>query len=250
MGQHWLKDPRILEAIADEAEIKSGDTILEIGPGLGTLTELLVKKAKQVVAVEFDDLLAAQLPQKMQAKNLQVINQSILEFDLTNLPAGYKVVANIPYYITGHLLRQFTETTNPPEVAVLLVQKEVAERINAIPGQMNLISVSLQLSYEVNLSIVVTADKFIPPPKVDSQVVILKHRPQPLFKGIDRLKFFRIVKAGFAGKRKKLRGSLAAGLQMSKEQADGLLANAGVDGNLRAQNLTLEDWHKLYLAFK
>lgn len=249
LGQHWLKDSKILEEIVKEAEITAGDTVLEIGPGQGTLTEILVKKAKKVIAVEFDNVLAAQLPQRLQAKNLEVINQNILEFDLTSLEPGYKVVANIPYYITGHLLRQLTETANRPAAAVLLVQKEVAERINAAPGDMNLVSVSLQIYYQISLGIIVTADKFTPPPKVDSQVVILKSQPDPLFIHVDMPKFFQIVKAGFAGKRKKLRGSLAAGLQITKEQADLLLAGAGVDGNLRAQNLTLQDWHKLYLAF-
>ncbi len=249
LGQHWLKDPKILQEIAKEAEISADDTVLEIGPGLGTLTEVLVKRAKRVIAVEFDKILATRLPERVKARNLEVINQNILEFDLTKLDPDYKVVANIPYYITGHLLRQFTETDNPPNVAVLLVQKEVAERINAVPGDMNLVSVSLQLHYDTSLGVIVTADKFTPPPKVDSQVVILKHRPNPLFADVDMKKFFQIVKAGFGGKRKKLRSSLAGGLQLSKEQTDSVLAKAGVDGNLRAQNLSLDDWHKLYLVF-
>lgn len=249
LGQHWLKDSKILQEIAKEAEITASDTVLEIGPGLGTLTEVLVSKAKKVIAVEFDKILATRLPERVTAKNLEVVSANILEFDLTSLEPNYKVVANIPYYITGHLLRQFSETSNPPATAVLLVQKEVAERINATPGDMNLISVSLQLRYETSLGLVVTADKFTPPPKVDSQVVILKHREHPLFTDVDMVKFFQIVKAGFAGKRKKLRSSLAGGLQLSKEQADELLAKANVDGNLRAQNLSLEDWHKLYASF-
>lgn len=246
LGQHWLKDPSILNEISNEAEISPEDTVIEIGPGLGTLTEVLVSKAKNVIAIEYDKILATRLPDKVKAKNLQVINQDILEFDFTSLESGYKVVANIPYYITGHLLRQLSETTNAPAIAVLLVQKEVAERINAVPGDMNLISVSLQLHYETSLGVVVTADKFTPPPKVDSQVVILKHRPAPLYEDLDMAKFFRVVKAGFAGKRKKLRSSLSAGLQLSKEEGDALLNKAGVDGNLRAQNLSIEQWHKIY----
>lgn len=250
LGQHWLNDRLALEAIAEMAEIKTSDTVLEIGPGLGNLTHYLVKQAAHVVAVEFDETLAATLPQKVSAANLTVIQADILKFDLNQLPASYKVVANIPYYLTSNLLRILSESNNPPHLMVLLVQKEVAERICAAPGQMSVLAVSVQLYYNCELGLVVPADKFDPPPKVDSQAVILRYRAKPLFHDLDTQKFFSLVKAGFAGRRKKLRGSLAAGLHLTKGQADELLKKAGIDPNLRAQNLSLDDWHKIYQNLK
>jgi 16S rRNA (adenine1518-N6/adenine1519-N6)-dimethyltransferase len=248
LGQHWLKDEATLQAICDAANLEKSDTVLEIGPGLGDLTRQLVQRAGQVVAVEVDDQLASGLPGQVAADNLEIIRQDILKFDLTTLPVGYKVVANIPYYLTSSLLRILSESANPPVLVVLLVQKEVAERLAAGPGQMSLLSVSVQLYYEPVLGPIVAAELFLPPPKVDSQVVILKRRSRPLFDDLDSKKFFRIVKAGFAGRRKKLRGSLSAGLRISKDDADQLLKTAGIGGDLRAQNLRLEDWHKLYIA--
>jgi 16S rRNA (adenine1518-N6/adenine1519-N6)-dimethyltransferase len=248
LGQHWLKDEATLQAICQAANLQTNDTVLEIGPGLGDLTRQLVKLAKQVVAVEFDKDLASGLAASVMAANLEVINQDILKFDLTQLPANYKVVANIPYYLTSNLIRLLSESTNPPKTMVLLVQKEVAERVAAKPGDMSLLSVSAQLYYQPELGPIVAAELFEPPPKVDSQVIILLRRSQPLFKQMDTKQFFRIVKAGFSGRRKKLRSSLAAGLSVDKTKADNLLKKAGVNGDLRAQNLSLQDWYKLYLS--
>lgn len=250
LGQHWLNDPLALEAIAEAAEIKPSDTVLEIGPGLGTLTYYLVKQAAHVIAVEFDEELALKLPGSIGAQNLKVVREDILQFDLSSLPAAYKVVANIPYYLTSNLLRRLSESPNPPVRMVLLVQKEVAERICAGPGQMSLLAVSVQLYYTCELGLVVPAEMFTPVPKVDSQVVILSRHEKPLFKSLDSRKFFRVVKAGFSEKRKKLRSSLAGGLNMPKEQADKLLEASGIDGDLRAQNLSLKDWYELYLNFR
>jgi 16S rRNA (adenine1518-N6/adenine1519-N6)-dimethyltransferase len=249
LGQHWLNDASVLEAIAEAAGIKSSDSVLEVGPGLGSLTHHLVRQARHVIAVELDQSLVTSLPIRVPAKNLKVIQADILQFDLTELPAGYKVVANIPYYLTSNLLRVLAESPNPPSQMVLLVQKEVAQRVCAKPGQMSLLSVSVQLYYDAQLGLTVPAKLFTPPPKVDSQLVILRHHAKPLFKELDSQKFFQVVKAGFSGRRKKLRSSLAAGLRIPKEQADELLAEAKIDGNLRAQNLSLQDWHKLYKAF-
>ncbi|MBX4197685.1 16S rRNA (adenine(1518)-N(6)/adenine(1519)-N(6))-dimethyltransferase RsmA [Candidatus Saccharibacteria bacterium] len=250
LGQHWLKDQLTLEAICASADLKETDTVLEVGPGQGDLTAQLVKRAGRVIAVELDEQLAASLPKLINVPNLEVISADILKFDLTQLPADYKLVANIPYYLTSHLIRSFSESPNPPQAMVLLVQKEVAERIAAQPGQMSLLSASAQLYYQPTLGQVVPAELFEPPPKVDSQVIILKRRPKSLFKGLDTKLYFQIVKAGFAGRRKKLRSSLAAGLSIDKKSADELLKSAGISGDLRAQNLSLPDWHKLYLAWQ
>jgi 16S rRNA (adenine1518-N6/adenine1519-N6)-dimethyltransferase len=248
LGQHWLKDQPTLEAIAKLAELGQDDTVLEIGPGLGDLTRHLVRPAGSVIAIEKDETLAKALPRAIAAPNLEVITGDILTFDLTTLPAGYKVAANIPYYLTSNLIRILSESPNPPQLMVLLVQKEVAERLAAQPGQMSLLSVSAQLYYESRLGPVVPAKLFEPPPKVDSQVIILKRRPKSLFGEMDTKQYFKVVKAGFSGRRKKLRGSLSAGLGISKTAADELLKRAGIDGSLRAQNLSLEDWHKLLTA--
>jgi len=245
LGQHWLYDDNALEAMCDVADVSADDVVLEIGPGLGTLTKKLVDKAKRVVAIEFDDELAHDLPARVTADNLEVHHFDILSFDLTTLPKGYKVVANIPYYLTSKLLRTLCESTNPPSKIALLVQKEVAERVASSAGDMSLLSVSVQFYCDVSLGQVVPAKLFTPPPKVDSQILILNYRG-PKFTDVEADDFFRLVKAGFSERRKKLRSSLSGGLRITKEEADALLAKAGIDQNLRAQELNLEDWHKLY----
>src|SRR5437868_3417033 len=145
LGQHWLKDEATLEAICEAADLKAADTVLEIGPGLGDLTRQLIKHARSVIAVEVDHKLATDLETTLKAGNLQVVQSDILKFDLTQMPPDYKVVANIPYYLTSNLIRVLSESTNPPTAMVLLVQKEVAERIAAEPGQMSLLGLSTQL---------------------------------------------------------------------------------------------------------
>ncbi|HEX5395037.1 MAG TPA: 16S rRNA (adenine(1518)-N(6)/adenine(1519)-N(6))-dimethyltransferase RsmA [Candidatus Saccharimonadales bacterium] len=249
LGQHWLADDPALRAICDAAGLSKQDTVLEIGPGPGNLTKYLVKKAGSVVAVELDEQLAGRLSAAISEPNLKVVRADILKFDLTQLPAGYKTVANIPYYLTSKLLRALSESPNPPSSMTLLVQQEVAERICAGPGNMSILAVSAQLYYSCGLGIKVPARLFVPPPKVDSQVVMLERRQQPLFPGLDTAKFFRIVKAGFSEKRKKLRSSLSGGLGISKEEADKQLAAANIKGDLRAQQLSLGQWFELSRHF-
>lgn len=249
LGQHWLHDDASLQAMVVAAEVQSGDTVLEIGPGLGTLTVKLLEQGARVTAVEFDHDLAEALPSRIQHSNLHVIEHDILTFDFTQLPPDYKVAANIPYYLTSNLLRVMCESTNPFSVAALLVQKEVAERITAAPGDMSLLSVSVQFYCEVELSEVVPAKLFTPPPKVDSQIVVLHYRQTPLFSDVDAKKFFRLVKAGFAARRKKLRSSLSGGLHVSKPEAEAVLKEAGIDPDLRAQALSLDDWYNLYKVY-
>lgn len=248
LGQHWLQDEFCLDAMWEAAEITAEDTVLEIGPGPGTLTEKLVRQAKQVIAVEFDKSLAADLPKRVPAANLTVVNQDILSFDLTALPPNYKVVANIPYYLTSNLLRVLCESPNHFSQASILIQKEVAERVCAAPGAMSLLSVSVQFYCEARLGEVVPAYLFTPPPKVDSQILELTFRDKPLFPGTDTKAFFRVVKAGFAQRRKTLLNSLSAGLHFSKEQTAEILSVAGIKPTVRAQNLSLAEWHKLHKA--
>jgi 16S rRNA (adenine1518-N6/adenine1519-N6)-dimethyltransferase len=250
LGQHWLKDRGILSAIADDAQLGRNDTVLEIGPGLGTLTSELLRRAGQVIAVEYDADLARKLPAQFPGKNLQVLNEDILQYDLSQLPVGYKVVANVPYYITSKIVEKLLTSQNPPSAAVLLVQKEVAERIAAKPGDMSLLALSAQIFAEAHLGVEVPRGYFTPPPKVDSQVVVLERREIPLVVSEDQKVFFRIARAGFQEKRKKLRSSIAAGLALSKPEAEKLLQSAGIDPNVRAQDLSIADWQELTSAAK
>jgi 16S rRNA (adenine1518-N6/adenine1519-N6)-dimethyltransferase len=155
------------------------------------------------------------------------------------------VVANVPYYITSKIVQMLSEAANPPSVAVLLVQKEVAERLAAKAGDMSILAISAQLYHDVELGPPVPAKYFIPPPKVDSQVVVMRRREQPLFENLDTKEFFRVVKAGFSAKRKKLRSSISGGLAISKPEAEQLLTAAGIDPNSRAEALALDDWYRL-----
>ena len=168
-----------------------------------------------------------------------------MQFDLNQLPKGYKVVANVPYYITSKIVEKLMTAENKPRLAVLLVQKEVAERIAAEPGEMSILAVSAQLFAEAELDIEVPRQFFTPPPKVDSQVVVLKTRDEPLVAAEDQKDFFRVVKAGFSAKRKKLRSSLSGGLGVSKASAEQLLKKANISPDVRAEDLAIADWQRL-----
>lgn len=250
LGQHWLKDRLILEAIADCAAITDKTTVLEIGPGLGTLTSVLLDRAQQVIAVEFDPDLARKLPAQFPGKQLTVHTADILSFDFRQLPARYTVVANVPYYITSKIVHVLSNCTNPPELMVLLVQKEVAERLAASAGDMSILSVSAQIFHEITLGPIVGAEWFTPPPKVDSQVVILQRRSQSLVAEPDQKEFFRVVKAGFSERRKKLRSSLAGGLGIAKPVIDEALSRAELSPEARAQELSIEQWQRLVTQLK
>jgi 16S rRNA (adenine1518-N6/adenine1519-N6)-dimethyltransferase len=250
LGQHWLRDRDTLTHIADCAEVSASDTVLEIGPGLGTLTSELLRRAEKVIAVEFDEELARKLPGQFPGKNLEVVQSDILAFDLSALPKNYKVVANVPYYITSKIVQLLMTAENKPSVAVLLVQKEVAERLAARPGRMSILAVSAQLFAEVTLGDVVSAALFTPPPKVDSQVVVLKTRSLPFLTDVSEQAFFHVVKAGFSAKRKKLRSSLAGGLGISKSEVIDYLRSVDIDPDARAESLSLEQWAALAKVVK
>ena len=179
------------------------------------------------------------------SKKVKVIEADILKFDLNTIDEGYKVVANIPYYLTSNLLRVLCESDNPPSQMALLVQKEVAQRVSAQPGSMSLLSVSVQFYYQATLGSVVPANLFTPPPKVDSQILKLARHPKPLFPDVEPNDFFRIVKAGFSNRRKTLLNSISAGLGMDKAEIGNILKAAGVNPSSRPQTLPLNDWHVL-----
>ncbi|MEO5949888.1 MAG: 16S rRNA (adenine(1518)-N(6)/adenine(1519)-N(6))-dimethyltransferase RsmA [Candidatus Saccharimonadales bacterium] len=245
LGQHWLRDRDVLAHIADLADIKKSDTVLEIGPGLGTLTSELLRRADKVIAVEFDEDLARKLPGQFPGKNLEVKTGDILSFDLSQLPKNYKVVANVPYYITSKIVQLLMTADNKPSTAVLLVQKEVAQRLAAKPGDLSILGVSAQLFSHVSLGDIVPAALFEPAPKVDSQVVVLKTRTESFLGDIPEKEFFKVVKAGFSAKRKKLRSSLSAGLGITKPELEAMLKEANISPDDRAESLSLDDWLRL-----
>jgi len=242
LGQNWLKDETTLDYIVGQASLNDSDTVLEIGPGHGALTRKLVEKAGQVLTIELDQDLIIDL-KKTKAHNLEIRQGDFLQFDLDILPAGYKVIANIPYYITGKIIRKLLTAQNQSDKIVLLVQKEVAERLAAGPGGYSILGISAQICANVELGMVVPAKSFDPVPKVDSQVVILN--PEKRFNIRDEKLFLKVVKAGFSERRKKLRSSLAGGLNLSKLDVENLLKQAHVDQNLRAQDLSIPEWSRI-----
>jgi len=253
LGQHWLHDENVLDDICTSAGVMSGDMVLEIGPGLGTLTSRLLSLGANVKALEFDHELASALivntrqllKDKEYIERLEVQEGDIRSFNFTTMEQPYKLCANIPYYLTSHLLRQLCDTPNKPAQTALLIQKEVAERVVAEDGKMSILSCIVHFYYDCFEGSIVPAILFTPPPKVDSQVLILHKRPAPLF-DIDERKFFRLIKAGFAGKRKNLRNTLSAGLAMDKDRIVESLENAVIDSHRRAETLSLYEWKSIY----
>lgn len=244
LGQHWLDDEASLQAVADAASATEEDLVVEIGPGLGTLTSVLVERANQVIAIEFDERLAAGLPQRVPAVNLEVITADIRKFDFSALPNNYKVVGNVPYYLTSNIIRILLELDNKPAAIGLLIQKEVAERLAAEAGQYSVLGVIAQFYANVELGPVVPRSFFDPEPKVDSQVVSLI--PKSELPDIDRKKFFQLIKAGFGERRKTLANSLSGGLRKQKNEIQSSLEKAGINPLARAQELSLEQWESLY----
>lgn len=244
LGQHWLKDKTMLSAIVDVAGLQSYDTVLEIGPGLGTLTSVLLRQVKKVIAVEYDNNLARKLPGQFPGKNLEVINDDILTFDLARLPKEYKIVANVPYYITQKIIEHVLRAENQPASMTLLVQREVAEKIAATPGDMTPVAIYTQRIYDVHLGPRVPKEYFIPPPLVDSQVIICNKRHMD--NGVhNERNVMRVVRAGFSEPRKKLRSSLAGGLGMEKNIIEMYLEQCTINPDSRAAELSVADWEAL-----
>lgn len=246
LGQYWLNHQVSLKAICLAADIKTDDVVLEIGPGTGELTAVLADCGARVLALEYDQDLIPGLRQKFAGADVEIAHGDIRTFNLTELPRDYKIVANIPYYLTAYFLRLLTETSNKPSQAALLVQKEVAERVASKPGQMSFISLATQLFYAASLGPVVPAKLFTPPPKVDSQVLILKKLEVPLFNA-DYNQLLKFIKTGFSQPRKTLVNNLSSlqGLERAKLEAD--LSSLGLSVTVRAQELSLQDWYNLHL---
>jgi 16S rRNA (adenine1518-N6/adenine1519-N6)-dimethyltransferase len=260
LGQHFLIDETVLERILSAADISPGDIVVEVGPGLGILTEGLAKQGAQVIAVELDSKLVALLKRRLasfpdveiiHADILKVTPRQILQNKLA-VPAlfqGYKVIANLPYYITSPLLRHFFEALIQPSEMVVMVQKEVGEAMVATPGNMSLLSVKTQFYSKPSIISYVPATSFYPTPKVDSVILRLDVYSQPPIDVPNAASFFDVVMHGFSSRRKQLRNSLAHSLDMPPSQVNLLLENTGIEGNRRAETLSLEEWRELWKVF-
>jgi len=248
LGQNFLQEPHALEKIAQVAEITPSDTVLEIGPGLGSLTRYLASKAQKVVAVELDEKLFPPLETVIAPyHNIQLVHGDMLGIS----PMGiinhndYLVVANIPYYITSALIRHLLESKLKPRRIVLTIQKEVAERICADPGDMSLLALSVQVYGQPRIAANIPAKAFFPAPKVDSSVLVIDIYSTPLVDENLLDIFFQLVKAGFSQKRKKLRNSLAGGMRQTPVETETLLQAAGIDPQRRAETLSIDEWGTL-----
>jgi 16S rRNA (adenine1518-N6/adenine1519-N6)-dimethyltransferase len=252
LGQNFLVDRVILDRIVAAAELTPNDVVLEIGAGLGTLTERLAQEAGRVVAVELDERMIDVLREALSGyDNVTLIQGDILALDPAQLvqPAtAYTVVANLPYYITSAALRHLLESTRRPQRLVVTVQREVAERIVARPGQMSLLAVSVQLFGEPQLLFRIKSGSFYPSPGVESAVVRVDMHDSPVVSVEDTRSFFRVVRAGFAQRRKQLRNTLSAGLHMPAEAVATRLQEAGIDPKRRAQTMNLEEWARIVQA--
>lgn len=247
LGQNFLIDETALTDIVDAAKLSKRDTVLEVGPGLGILTQQLAEKAGKVISVEKDQTLLPILKANLkESKNVELINKDILKFNLSEkIQEPYKVVANIPYYLTSFLFQYFLSHKNKPLSLTLLVQKEVGERVIAKPGNLSVLGISVQIVADAKIVSLVPKTSFWPQPKVDSVVLqIVPNRKYP--EVTDEKFFFKLVKIGFAAKRKQLHNNFVSGLHQDPDQVKQLLEASGVNPKARAQDLSLKQWLRLY----
>jgi len=258
LGQHFLVDVGALSRMVDAAEIDSEDLVIEVGPGLGVLTRLLAKRAGKVVAVELDAELAQYLRDQLRGvPNIDVLEGDILDVDLVGLVnqrvrqgegfRHYKVVAALPYFIAAPVLRRFLEASLKPQLIVVTVQREMAEIIVAKPGDMSLLSVAVQLYGEPTVIDYLSPSSFYPRPKVESAILRIDVYSEPAVSVINPILFFKVVKAGFSGRRKQLHNALAHGLGEHPSKCALWLRSGGIDPSRRAQTLTLEEWSRLHV---
>lgn len=258
LGQNFLLNEITLEQIADAAELKSNEEVLEIGAGIGNLTKLLSQRAGFVLSVEKDDryfpILKDVLGESLQSHtktpkskaNVEVVFADVTRFNFQEqLKPGYKVVANIPYYITGKIVEMLLAAPKKPSKIVLLMQKEVAQRIIAPVGELSILAISVQLFAKARIAGLVPKEDFYPQPKVDSAILVLDILPEPKF-DVDQKKFFSIIKAAFAGKRKQIHNTLKNNLKADPKRIEEILSKGGIDSKARPQELALEQWFYLY----
>ncbi|NCD00780.1 ribosomal RNA small subunit methyltransferase A [bacterium] len=250
-GQNFLVTKNIYDKIVSLAKLNKEDVVLEVGPGLGFLTAKLAKESKKVFSVEIDDKLVEVLKTGLDSSNIsnvEIINENVLDFDPSNLEKEYKIVANLPYNISSVFLRKFLSADNKPKRVVLLLQKEVVERIIEKPGNHSLLSLSVQFYAEAKLEDYVLKNNFYPAPKVDSAILSLDVKNEKeLFLSKEKEKlFFRLLKFGFSAKRKKLKKNLAGALKKDVKYIENILQEEKIETELRAQNLSLDEWLKLF----
>lgn len=258
LGQNFLVDKKALHKVVEAAEVGADDIVLEIGPGLGSLTRVLAEIARQVITVEIDARFIPPLKEVLASfNNVQIVQGDILSLNPTELltiqaksASEYLVVANIPYYITSALFRHLLETDQKPARLVLTVQREVAERICAGPGDMSLLALSVQVYGQPHIAVHIPAGGFYPPPKVDSAVVRVDLYPEPKIQVSELPAFFRLIKAGFSQKRKTLRNALSGGMRWDPSLAAQILEAAAIDPMRRAETLSLEEWGHLVTIYQ
>ncbi|MHB8903883.1 MAG: 16S rRNA (adenine(1518)-N(6)/adenine(1519)-N(6))-dimethyltransferase RsmA [Patescibacteria group bacterium] len=260
-GQNFLVNEKIYDGIVKAADLKPTESVLEIGPGLGFLTMKLAAIAKKVLAVELDDNLARYLQMGIDAagiNNVKIINEDILKFNLDSyinegFGKTYKIVANLPYNITSIFLRQIFGLNHKPELMVLMLQSEVAERIAAKPGEMSILAISVQYYADIEIIREVKAANFWPAPKVDSAVISFKIKAKNYLNHDYNLSedkiFFRLIKFGFSAKRKMLKNNLAGGLKIKADLVDKILLKHNLNPKIRAEDLSLGDWYKIFADF-
>lgn len=248
-GQNFLVDRSVLNNIVAAAAIEPDDEILEVGSGTGVLTRELAKQARRVVAVELErDMLSLLKNTTAAYPNVELVARNLLFLDPVEIfgQAPYKLVANLPYYITAPTFRHFLESANPPRLIVVMVQFEVAERITAAPGSLSVLALSVQFYGQPRIIARVPAKAFYPAPKVDSAILCVDVKPQTPLLSAERERFFRVVHAGFAEKRKQLHNSLTHGLHVKNEEARSWLTSASIDASRRAETLSIEEWLQLW----
>jgi 16S rRNA (adenine1518-N6/adenine1519-N6)-dimethyltransferase len=252
LGQNFLHDPAVLQQIARAAEIEAADSVLEIGPGLGSLTRYLALAAKAVTCVELDpDLIPVLQTVLSPYSNVNIIQGDILRLSPAALmPEDYLVVSNVPYYITSAIIRHLMETSPRPRRIVITIQKEVAERVCARSGEMSLLALSVQVFGQPRIAAVIPAEAFYPVPKVDSAVMRVDMYPEARVPKALQKTFFQMAKAGFSQKRKTLRNSLSGGLRLSVSEASQLLEKSGIDPMRRAETLSIEEWLAVTQKYK
>ena len=253
LGQNFLIDPAALERIIEAADLSETDEVLEIGAGVGSLTRYLCRKVRRVIAIEIDHKLIPLLKETItDTANVDIIQGDILSLQLSDLVQGndYKVVANIPYYITSKLIRYLLESGKGPSLIVLTIQREVAMRICAQQGKFSLLAISVQVYGQPQICTSIPAGAFYPVPKVDSTVVRIDIYDQPVLPSAQIEQFFQLAQAGFSQKRKTIRNSLSTGLNIPANKAEALINSAGIDPQRRAETLSLSEWQKLIEVFE
>ncbi len=241
LGQHFLHDRAIVRRICDVAEIRPDATVVEIGPGLGILTEELTRRAGCVIALEKDETLARALA-NLELPSLQIRNADALQVSTATLTdEPYQIVANLPYNVATAILRHFLDAQQPPTSCTFMVQREVAERMVARPPDMNVLAVAMQFHGSPRIAFNVGRGAFTPPPRVTSAIVHMPVERRPGLESADIDQLFRIVRAGFSARRKTLRNSLMIG-GLEESCVNRMLTETGTDGKVRAQTLDISDW--------